>query len=109
MRTEAAAEEPTAGKSRYRLEAEKVQERLRRIPGWQLIRGGRAIDRLREFPSSRVAVAYAGFVAELAATVQAHVDVLVTRGQVVVTIHGNAARRGGALPQAALELAEFLG
>jgi hypothetical protein len=79
------------------------------VPGWQLTRGGRAIDRQRELPSARVAAAYAGFVTELAATTQTPVDVLVTGGQVVVTIHGNAARRGGALTLAALELAELLG
>ena len=104
----AVATDSQAGKLQ-RLKAEWVQERLRRTPGWQLTRSGRAIDRLREFPSPRVAASYAGFVAELAATAQTPVNVLVTGGQVVVTIHGNAARRGGALTLAALELAEFLG
>lgn len=80
-----------------RARATRLAGRTARLMG----RTARAIDRLREFPSSRVAAAYAAFVAELAAAAQTPIDVLVTGGQVVVTIHGNAARRGGALTEAA--------
>ena len=59
-RVQLSAESPRA-----RLKAERVQEKLRVMPGWRLVSGGWAIDRLREFPDPRSAVAFAGFPADL--------------------------------------------
>jgi len=50
-----------------RLKAERVQERLRRMPGWRLVPGGRAIDRVKDLGNAESAADFAGFVLRKAA------------------------------------------
>jgi hypothetical protein len=50
-----------------RLKAERVQARLKEMPGWGLLKGGRGIDRVKELGSAEGAADYAGFVLRQAA------------------------------------------
>ena len=72
------------------LKAERVQEALRQgivsMPGWRLSPGILGIDRMTQFPSPRVAGAYAAFVAELADQVGQHCSVTWTGRQVTVAV-----------------------
>lgn len=97
-------EDGTAGKLRpprrpelveaeERLKAERVQERLRQeAPGWRLINSGTGINRTREFPEARVAMAYASYVSVLATYLRLPVSVLLSGTRTVITLQGR--RRG---------------
>jgi pterin-4a-carbinolamine dehydratase len=82
-----------------RLKAERVQERLRALPGWELVPGGRAIDRIRVFADSGVAEAYAVFVARLARSERQAVSIDLARRAEEVRCcgggDGEARGRGG--------------
>jgi pterin-4a-carbinolamine dehydratase len=49
-----------------KLKPERVQEELKKMPGWKLMPDGKAISRLREFGHPAGASKWASFVAELA-------------------------------------------
>jgi hypothetical protein len=66
LKGERVQEELTA-KVDARLKAERVQERLKGMPGWRLLKGGRGIDRVKELRSAEGAADYAGFVLRQAA------------------------------------------
>jgi pterin-4a-carbinolamine dehydratase len=72
------------------LKAERVQEALRQgivsMPGWRLSRGIPGIDRMTQFPSPRVAGAYAAFVSEFADQVGQHCSVTRAGRQVTVSV-----------------------
>src|SRR5262245_10674247 len=80
-RVQLSAESPQA-----RLKAERVQEKLRAMPGWRLVPGGRAIDRLREFPDPPSAVAYAGFLAEIASRSRQPIGIDLVGSRVGITL-----------------------
>ena len=70
------------------LKAERVQERLRALPGWELVPGGRAIDRIRVFADPGVAEAYAVFVTRLARSERQAVTIDLAASQVIVSLYG---------------------
>ncbi|HEV7517264.1 MAG TPA: hypothetical protein VGR07_13260 [Thermoanaerobaculia bacterium] len=75
LKPERVQEGLAARKVRQRLKSERVVERLKGMPGWQLARGGRAIDRVREFREPASAAAYAAFAAQLAAGRRQSLDI----------------------------------
>ena len=92
------------------LKPERVQEALKAMPGWKLDMNRKAIDRLYEFPDSKVALVYAAFATELAGSWRQPISILVSGGRVGLTLHGKPRRgRKGGLTQAVLELAKRLG
>lgn len=100
----------TAARVEQRLKAERVQELLKSMPGWQLLKSGRAIDRARRFTDTRVATAYAVFVLESAGSRGLPVNVLLSGEVVMLTLHGPVRRETfGELTTGVLELAHSLG
>jgi pterin-4a-carbinolamine dehydratase len=92
------------------LKAERVQERLRALPGWQLVPGGRAIDRIRVFADPGVAEAYAVFVARLARSERQAVTIDLAASQVIVSLYGHVHEVViGELNEAAFDLAATIG
>ena len=97
----------TVARVEQRLKAERVQERLKGLPGWKVAQGGRAIDRVRSFPTSTVAASYAAYVVERAGCSRQPVEIAVSAGQVAITLH--CPRASGGLTEAVLDLAADLG
>ena len=93
-----------------RLKAERVQERLKALPGWALSRDGEAVDRVREFADPAAATAYAAFAAALAGSRAQPIALSIDAGKVVLTLPGQK-RRGlvGGLDDTVLDLAASLG
>lgn len=98
---------PPAASSGSRLKAERVEERLKRMPDWKLASGGRAITRLRELPSPAAAVAYVAYVASLADAQRQAVTLNLDSVQVSVTLSGPA-KRGAGLTHRVLDFAAEL-
>ncbi len=92
------------------LKPERVQLELQSMPGWKLDLNRQTIDRLHEFPDSKVALAFAAFATELAGSGRQPISILVSGGRVGLTLHGQP-RRGnrGGLTMSVLELAKRLG
>jgi pterin-4a-carbinolamine dehydratase len=92
------------------LKPERVQETLQAMPGWKLDVSRKAIDRFYEFSDSKVALAFAAYVTELAGSVRQPISVFVSGGRLGLTLHGQP-RRGkkGGLTLAVMELAKRLG
>lgn len=92
-----------------RLKAERVQEELKSMPGWQLTGDGRAIDRAREFASPDLAVVFVNFVAMLSSLEQQPADLSLSASRVVVTLSAvlSPSRRG--VTQKVLDFAKMLG
>jgi hypothetical protein len=88
---------PRAGQARERLEAP---------PGWQLASRGKALLRVRELSDSRLAGAYAGFLAQLAVQAGQPVVIELFGSQVAIRVRGTS-RHG--MTEAALEFARALG
>lgn len=92
------------------LKAERVQERLRALPGWELVHGGRAIDRIRIFADPGVAEAYAVFVSRLARSERQAVSIDLAASQVIVSLYGQVNEVViGELNEAAFDLAAAIG
>jgi hypothetical protein len=70
-----------------RLKAERVQEMLQAMPQWRRTLGGKAINRVKAFPTPAVAALYGGYVIGLAGSLGLPVTVSVAGGQVLVTLH----------------------
>jgi hypothetical protein len=68
------------------LQGERVQERLKRMPGWNLAVGGRAIDCSRELPSAFGAADYANFVLREAARTRQRVQIRLSGSRMVVSV-----------------------
>ena len=95
---------------RERLRSERVELRLQRLPGWKMQPNRRAIDRVREFPDTDVAAAYANFAVMLAGRTKQPLRVTVLDSQVAITLLGYPRRHGTApVNEKALEIAELLG
>lgn len=71
-RKSATAELRTPGS---KIKPERVQPRLAEVPGWTLAPGGGAITRTYQLPSFRAAIAFVGYVAELAEAADHHPDI----------------------------------
>jgi hypothetical protein len=74
------------------LKAERVQLRLSRMPGWSLVAGGYAIDRVRDLASAYSAAEYGTFVLREAARARQTVRIALQGARVVITVLGP--RRG---------------
>jgi pterin-4a-carbinolamine dehydratase len=71
-----------------KLKAERVQDKLQWIPGWRLVPGRKALDRVREFPDPATASSYAGFVNDFAARHGQPAKVVLHGAKVVITLEG---------------------
>jgi hypothetical protein len=78
-----------------RLKSERVQEMLRAMPEWQLAPGGKAINRVREFPSAEVATLYGSFATGFARVQGLPVSLHIAGGRLMLTLH--ACRNRGRL------------
>jgi len=94
-----------------KLKSERVEELLKAMPGWGLTLEGGAIQRIRKFPSARVAGLYAGFVADYASSRRQGVQVMLSGKQLVLTLPGTPMRNGrfGGLTESVFALARQLG
>jgi pterin-4a-carbinolamine dehydratase len=93
-----------------RLKAERVQVSLKTLPGWRLARGGRAIDRVREFPDAPSAAAFTSYVAQVAMRMAQPVALSQVGAQLAITLPGKPQRGpGGGITETVLELARALG
>lgn len=92
-----------------RLKSERVEERLRQMPGWKLLPGGRAIDRIRDLATPEIAADYAAWVLRSAARLGRSVGVQLIGGRyLAITLEGKSgpSRR---LSEADLDFAKCLG
>jgi pterin-4a-carbinolamine dehydratase len=76
-------------KVQERLKAERVQERLKQMPGWALALEGKALDRAREFHHVEDAVDYAALALRMASRERYPVRVHVAGKSVVLTVQEN--------------------
>lgn len=100
------------GPAKMYLKPERVQIMLllQALPGWQVLPNGRVIDRVRQFPSVELAMAYAAFSEKLARGVKMPISIHVADRVVLLTLrsplqHG----RLQPLTERVLELARQLG
>jgi len=92
-----------------RLKAERVQLRLKRMPGWRMQSGGKAIDRARQFPDALVAASYLAFAALLARQAGQPLRASVVGSTIVLALPGRSTRPGEGITEEVLDLAEQLG
>jgi pterin-4a-carbinolamine dehydratase len=80
-----------------RLKAERVQLRLKQMPGWALTLKGKAIDRARELLHEEDAVDYATLALRMASREGYPVRVQVTGKSILITLHDHPSQgvRGG--------------
>ena len=89
------------------LKSERVQEELKKMPGWKLSPDGKAISHLRELAQAGGAAKWASFVAELAAADRQPVHLGISGTRVLLTLpHRNGAR---GLTAAVFDFARQLG
>lgn len=95
LRRRPAIERALAGLSGVegRLKAERVEQVLQLMPGWEQERGGRAITRLREFEDPPAAAKYASYVQEYAGSRGVVVSTLRWDHFVLVTLLGHRRRQ----------------
>ena len=92
-----------------RLKAERVQEELKTMPGWQLTADGEAIDRIREFPTKDLAVVYVNFVAMMASLQEQPLDLSLWTNVVIVALSAELAPGHREVTQEVLDFARMLG
>jgi pterin-4a-carbinolamine dehydratase len=80
-----------------RLKAERVQLRLKRMPGWSLVHDGKSLDRARQFHQPDDAVDFATLVLRMAGREAYPAQVHVDGKRVVLTLQGHSVQgeRGG--------------
>ena len=105
---EAAALVAQGGKeAEAKLKSERVEERLLAMPEWRLTLEDKAITRVKELPTSQVAMLYSAYVTGLAAASNLPVSVNVTGGRVLVTLFARRNRgRFTNLTESVLDLAQ---
>lgn len=93
------------------LKSERVEEMLKAMPDWSLSASGKAIERTRKFPTSRVAGLFAGYVADFASSRRQGAQVTLSGRKVVLTLPGVPLRNGrfGGLTEKVFALAQQLG
>lgn len=84
-------------RAQERLRTECLREKLRSLPGWKLVPGNRAVDRVRSFGDPLTAASYALYVLTGAAVRGQHVAIELRSNQLAVTLHG---RMSGGRPLA---------
>ena len=92
-----------------RLKAERVQLRLRRMPGWKMLVEGKAIDRVRQFSDPLVAASYLAFASLLAREAGQPLRVLVVGGTIAIALTGRTKGPDKGITDDVLDLAEQLG
>jgi len=92
-----------------RLKAERVQLRLKRLPGWKLPAQGKAIDRVRRFEDPLVAAAYLAFASLLARAVRQPLQVSLNDGNIIIALTGRTKGTDKGITDEVLDLAEQLG
>jgi len=93
-----------------RLRAERVQERLQRMPGWSLAVGGQALVRGRRFAHAADAADFAAFVLHTASRQQFPAEVFVAGSHVAVALQGHPAQGAcGGINDKLLDFAASLG
>jgi hypothetical protein len=70
------------------LRPKRVQEGLKRLPGWSLVACGTALGRTRGFAHAADAADYAAFVLRMASRQQVAADVFVAGHDVVIALQG---------------------
>lgn len=101
---------PDAMTAEEKLKAERVQERLRQeAPSWRLINGGSGINRTRELPDVRVAMAYVSYVSALASCLRLPVSVLLTGARAVITLQGHRKGRRRGVTESMVDFAAAIG
>jgi pterin-4a-carbinolamine dehydratase len=98
----------TRSQMEQRLKSERVQSRLKRMQGWRMQKGGKAIDRVRSFPDALVAASYLAFAALLARQAGLPLGASVTGNTIQITVSGSTKRAEG-VTEKVLDLAEQLG
>ena len=69
-----------------RLRPERVQERLRTMPGWSLVKGGHAVERMSKLATPMTAADYAGCVLREAARAKQEVRLRLEGARVVIQV-----------------------
>lgn len=93
-----------------RLKSERVEERLRQMPGWKLLPGGRAIDRVRDLATPEIAADYAAWVLKSAARLGRCVGVrLIGDRYLSITLEGRSGSSRRSLSEGDLDFAKCLG
>ena len=100
------------GPEKMYLKPERVQLMLQMqsLPGWQVLPNGRLIDRVRQFPSTELAMRYAQFAEKLARGVKLPISIHLADQVVLLTLR-SPIRHGRLQPltQPVLDLARQLG
>ncbi|HEX6902078.1 MAG TPA: hypothetical protein VF789_20340 [Thermoanaerobaculia bacterium] len=76
-----------------RLKAERVEQLLKLMPGWEKEKGNRAISRLREFPDIGAAAKYAAYVQDYAGSRNVVACTMRWNNSVLVTLFGPRRRQ----------------
>ncbi|HKH46371.1 MAG TPA: hypothetical protein VKM72_17055 [Thermoanaerobaculia bacterium] len=98
----------TGKRGEERLKSERVQLRLKRLPGWKMQPGGNAIDRVRHLPDALSAAAYLAFAALLARQLGLPLQASVQGGRIGLALSGPSKSAAG-ITEEVLDLAEQLG
>jgi hypothetical protein len=100
------------GPMKMYLKPERVQIMLllQALPGWQVLPNGRMIDRVRQFPSTELAMSYAAFSEKLARGVKLPISIHVADRVVLLALR-SPSRHGRLEPltERVLDLARQLG
>jgi pterin-4a-carbinolamine dehydratase len=99
----------TRSQVEQRLKSERVQSRLKRMPRWRMQEGGKAIDRVRQFPDALVAASYLAFAALLARQSGQPLRVAVVGNALRLGLTGLSKGVDAGITEDVLDLAEQLG
>jgi 4a-hydroxytetrahydrobiopterin dehydratase len=77
---------PPAPESRRKLSADEITARLDALAGWNLRRGGGAIERTYQFPTFRASLAFVAYVGELAEAKNHHPDIDIRYNRVTLAL-----------------------
>jgi pterin-4a-carbinolamine dehydratase len=99
----------TRGQAEERLKAERVQLRLKQLPGWKMPAEGKAIDRVRKFADPLVAASYLAFAALLARRVGQPLRLSLVGSTIVIALTGRSKGAAKGINEEVLDLAEQLG
>jgi pterin-4a-carbinolamine dehydratase len=104
-----AAMAATTGRAEERLKAERVQARLKHLPGWTMLGEGKAIDRVRKLEDPLVAATYLAFASLLARKAGQPLRVSMSGGKILLALTGRTKGESRGLTEEVLALAEQLG
>jgi pterin-4a-carbinolamine dehydratase len=99
----------TRSQAEQRLKSERVQSRLKRMPHWRMQEGGKAIDRVRQFPDALVAASYLAFASILARQTGQPLRVSMAGSTLCLGLTGRSKGNDAGITEAVLDLAEQLG